>query len=84
MDTDVKYDNCHRMLYHPDFHPNQGTKWTDEEVEYLCKFSEHDGLELISLALGRTLTTVATKITKLRAKGEFDYYKHRNKYYWGE
>lgn len=77
----LHYDNCHRLEYHPEFHPRQGEKWTHEELEYLCKFIEHDGPASMAMALGRTQTTVASRVTVLKKRGLYNYYKDREKYY---
>jgi hypothetical protein len=79
---DVEYDSCGRMKYHPFFHDKQGTKWTEEDIEYLCKYADIDNLETLGMALGRTKATVAEKLHKIRKAGKYDYYRTLNKY-WG-
>ncbi|MDR9794057.1 DNA-entry nuclease [Aeribacillus pallidus] len=77
----VEYDNFGRMKYHPSFHENRGKPFTESDLEYICKFYEFDGPELISLALGRTEKTIMTKVYELRKQGLYDYYKNLNKYW---
>ena len=76
---EVQYDSCGRMKYHPEFHENNGTLWSEEDLEYLCKFEDKDDLEVLSLALGRTYATVAQKLSLLKKKGEYEYYRKLNK-----
>ncbi|MCP8970542.1 DNA-entry nuclease [Ectobacillus ponti] len=71
----VQYDGCGRMMYHPDFHPNQGKPWSKEELAYACKFHEYDGFRCVAMALGRTETTVRTKVYKLQKEGMYDTYR---------
>lgn len=76
----IEYDECGRMQYHPSFHTNHGKSMTEEELEYLCKFHSVDGLESIALALGRTQMTLASKLTRLRKIGKYEYYRSLNNY----
>lgn len=78
---DVVYDSCGRMKYHPFFHDRQGTKWSQEDLEYLCRFSEVDSLKNMAMALGRTETSVAEKICRLRENGKFEQYRNLNLYW---
>lgn len=73
--VDVQYDRNGRMLYHPEFHPNQGKHFTVEELIYLCKFYDYDGPKYMSLALGRTEHTICEKVYQLKKSGKFEYYK---------
>lgn len=75
------YDNRGRMNYHPEFHENHGKPFSQEELEYLCKYWESDDKDLIALALGRTEKTLHKKVRQLRQLGLYDYYKNRNKYW---
>jgi polyhydroxyalkanoate synthesis regulator phasin len=65
----VEYDNSGRMKYNPDLHFSQGKPWTDEDIDYLINWYSKIGLEEMSLALGKTEATVATKVAKLRKRG---------------
>ncbi|MGF9907304.1 DNA-entry nuclease [Brevibacillus porteri] len=71
----VEYDVRGRMLYHPEFHPNQGKRFSDEETAYLCKFYETDSLKSLSLALGRIEKSLEYRIAYLKKTGLFDYYR---------
>lgn len=77
----LEYDVGGRLQYNPDYHPNHGKPMTEEDLEYMCKYYEIDGRKSISLALGRTEKTIASKVTKLRATGKYDYYKNLNKHW---
>ena len=78
---DIKINNYGRMVYHPDFHFNHGKKFTEAELEYLCKFWESDGRRVMSYALGKTEVTLQQKVNVLRKQGKFEYYKNLNKYW---
>ena len=80
-DKPVEYDEFGHMLYHPDYHTKHGTHWSEEDLEYLCKYGDFDRLQDISLALERTFRTVAEMKKKLRAKGLYNYYKTLNKHW---
>lgn len=71
----VEYDSRGRMNYHPDFHPNQGKRFSTEETAYLCKFYDVDPIKTLSLALGRTEKSLEYRIVYLRKKSLIDYYK---------
>jgi hypothetical protein len=77
----VEYDSCGRMMYHPEFHPNHGTPFTLEELEYICKFYDYDDPALMAMALGRTEASVRSRAYKLKLSGKFDYYKNLNRYW---
>lgn len=74
---EIEYDDRGRMKYHPDFHPNQGKRFTDEETAYLCRFYETDTLKSLSLALGRLERSLEYKIVNLRKRALIDYYKYK-------
>ncbi|WP_052343846.1 hypothetical protein [Bacillus massiliigorillae] len=77
----IEYDSCGRIKYHPELHFKQKSPWTEEDLEYLCKFNEFDHLETVALALGRTKATVCTKLYELRKKDLIKHYKNLNKYW---
>ncbi len=85
----IEYTSDGTMKFNPEFHHNHGKRFTEEELEYLCKFYQADGAKVISLALGRTEKVVATKVSSLRKKKRadgsqttmFEYYKNLNKYW---
>lgn len=70
-----KFSNNHIMLYDERIHHNQGKRWTNEELEYICTFAEYDGLRSLSFAIGRTEKTIASKLSDLRKAGLLDYYR---------
>jgi hypothetical protein len=69
------------MKYHPAFHENQGTKWSEEDIEYLCKFERVDDLETLGMALGRTKATIAEKLYQLKKQGKYEHYRNLNKFW---
>lgn len=76
----IKTDRYGRMMYHPDFHPNHKKPFTEEEMEYICKFYDIDGPRAISFALGRTEKTIMTKINTLKKSGLYEKYRNSNYY----
>ncbi|WP_176542109.1 DNA-entry nuclease [Bacillus wiedmannii] len=77
----IEYDNSGRMMYNENFHTNHGKPFTEEELEYLCKYYEVDDSQTISLALGRTENTIRFKISVLKKQGKYEYYKNLNKHW---
>jgi|SRR5690606_2431413 len=76
-----EYNAVGYMKYNPSFHPNHRKPFTDEELEYLCKFAERDTIKQIAFALGKTEATIAAKLATLRQNGLYEYYRKRRKYY---
>lgn len=72
----ITYDKAGRMVYHPDFHPNHGKRFTIEEEIYIAKFHGIDDLRTLSMALGRTEYTISNKVTRLREDGLYDIYRN--------
>ena len=71
-----KYSNTNkRMLYDSDFHENHNRPWSQEDLIYLCKMYGAMDKHSLSLALGRTHSTLLTMAYKLRKDGLFDHYK---------
>lgn len=86
----VAYDNQGRMKYNPFYHPNHGQNFSEEDLEYMCKFYEMDGRLGISLALGKTEGVISTKCNSLKKQmiivngkemSKYDYYKNLNKHW---
>lgn len=65
----IEYDACGRMKYNPDLHKNNGTTWSEDDLNYLINWYEKIGIEEMSLALERTEATIAAQVQKLRKKG---------------
>lgn len=76
-----EFDQVGRMKFHPDFHPNTGKRFSEEEYEYLCKFACFDGLRSVAFALGRTEVSIQNQLQILMKQGKFGYYKRLDKYY---
>ena len=72
----IEYDRLGRMKYNSFFHDKQGTRFTESEIIYICKFWEKDKTKNLSLALGRTETSLAKKIQMLKQKSQYEYYKN--------
>jgi hypothetical protein len=81
IDEGLRFDSEGRMLYHQEYHPNFGKRYTEEELEFLCKFWHCDDIRSISFALGKPETSVATKVSDLKKAGKFEYYKQLNKHW---
>lgn len=81
VDEEITYARNGRMDYHPEFHPNHGKPFSESDLEYLCKYYEADGGQLMAMALGRTVKTILSKVTDLRRKGLFEHYKNLNKHW---
>lgn len=73
---EIEYDRLGRMRYHPFFHDKQGTRFTESEMIYICKFWDKDKTKNLSLALGRTETSLAKKIQVLKKDWRYEYYKN--------
>jgi hypothetical protein len=81
MEETIQLDKQGRMLYHPDFHFNHGKMFTEEDLEYLCKYWEVDHQRTLAYALGRPEKNLASTIWSLRKSGKYDYYKNLNKHW---
>lgn len=80
-EDEFQYDQFGRILYNPKYHSKHKTFFTEEDIEYLCKYCEIDGLKYMSHALDRPEATLSSKIYLLRKTGEFEYYKNLNKHW---
>lgn len=78
---EIQYDSQGRMCYHPEFHHNHYKKFTESDLEYLCKYWDYDDRRTLSYALGRPEKNLANTVSRLRKSGKFDYYKNLNKYW---
>ncbi|MEK3771111.1 DNA-entry nuclease [Paenibacillus sp. FSL R5-0887] len=72
----ITYDGSGRMEFHPDFHPNHGKPFTQEDLEYLCTFYGVDDARALSFALGKTEHVCRVKFAKLKAQGLVDHYRN--------
>lgn len=73
----LKYNYMGEMLFNPLYHAPKGRPWSTEDLTYLCKYHDIDGLKKISLALDRTPRTCGSQLGNLRASGRYDYYRNR-------
>jgi hypothetical protein len=80
---DVEYDQFGRMKRHPLYHHNSysRTPFTEEELEYICKYWHVDNYDDLGLALGRTGVSLAQKVSVLKKQGKFNYYKNLNRHW---
>lgn len=58
-----------------------GKPFTEEDLEYLCRFWDYDGQVLVAYALDRPPDNLCKKVYKLKKSGKFDYYKNLNKHW---
>ncbi len=65
----------HRMRYNPEFCENHGKPFTKEDFIYMCSMWNVMKKADIAMALGRTHSTVLSKVYYLRKVGLFDHYK---------
>lgn len=73
-----QYDKHGRLKYNPEYHDNHGSIWSEEDLVYL--YSMHDVMprKSLSMALGRTETTVSTKLYLLKNKQKKKYRYYRD------
>ncbi|MER1275514.1 DNA-entry nuclease [Bacillus velezensis] len=76
-----EYDVCGRMKYHPDFHFNHGKKFSESDLEYLCKYYDSDHAQSIAFALGKTEHVIKQKVSDLRKSGRYEHFKNMNKHW---
>jgi hypothetical protein len=79
-ETGIEINKHGRMLYHPEFHFNHRKPFTEEELEYLCKFYEVDHTRSPGFALGKTEHTLRAKVNYLKKIGRYEYYKKLNRH----
>lgn len=69
-----------------DFHFEEETKkkrrtFTEEELEYICRFYEFDGPTLLAAALEVPMKSIVQKVYSLRKSGKYNKYKNQRKYW---
>jgi hypothetical protein len=69
------------LLYHPELHPNYGEPFSEEDLEYLCKYWEVSSPREMSYALERPEHNLCSKVAYLKKTNRFDFYKNLNKYW---
>ena len=57
-------------------YPKNKTRWTLEELVYLCKYYEHDGIESIAFGLERGPTACSSAMYHAKKKGRYEFYKN--------
>lgn len=81
IDDGIAFDAQGRMKYNPLYHENHGKAFTQEELEYMCKYYDIDGPRSIGFALGKTEHTIMAKVYDLRKSGLFEHYKNLGRYW---
>jgi hypothetical protein len=71
----VEYDSHGRTMFNPSYHTNHRKPFTLDDLIYISKFIDYDGLKSLSLALGKTEKTIASKLSTMRKTGEYYRYK---------
>jgi len=71
-EANVEYDTHGRMRYHPDYHPNHNKVWLNSDEKYLINNYVRLGPEYCSLALGRTVGVIMTRVYELRKTGSME------------
>ncbi|WP_378937081.1 DNA-entry nuclease [Metabacillus herbersteinensis] len=77
----IEYEENGLMKYHHLFHPNQGLRYSDSDLEYLCKYYEVDGIESMAMGLGRSPKSIVQKVYVLKKQKIFEMYKNRNSHW---
>lgn len=73
-DFNIKYDHAGRLEFNAAFHTDQDKPFTNEELAYLCKFYEMDGVKSMSMALGRTEQKISNQILNLKKRNLVNFY----------
>jgi hypothetical protein len=73
-----EYDSCGRMRYNPEFHDKQFTPWLMIDERYLIENYAATGRSRMSFALGRTESTVAERVYRLRKMGKMPPFKKKH------
>lgn len=72
-----RYDKCGRMKYNPEYHGNNGDRWSEEDLMYLCSMHGVISWKDLAMALERTETAAATKLYGLKRYKKELYDKYR-------
>lgn len=51
------------------------------DLEYICKFYEHDGPKSIAALYDKPLNQIVNLVTKLKKQGKYEHYKNLNMYW---
>ncbi|MEK4781115.1 DNA-entry nuclease [Bacillus sp. FSL L8-0199] len=73
--TEIQYDSCGRMKYHPDYHFNHKKPYTVKELAYICATYQRGARKSVAMAVGRTESTISDLICKMKKDGTFDHYR---------
>jgi hypothetical protein len=76
IDKTIQYDSLGRIKYHPKYHTKHRKPFTKDDLIYICKYWEFDNVKDLSFALGKTEMTLASKISELKKKGQYELYKN--------
>lgn len=81
MDQGIEYDSFGRMKYNPEFHPNNKKQMYESDYEYLCRFYEVDDIKTLSMAMGRSETSLYQRVSYLKKIGLYEHYKNLRKHW---
>ena len=76
-----EYDVRGDLKYNPRYHFAQKKPWDEKDLEYLCKFHQHDGYSTVGMALGRTARCCKDKVSYLKKMGLYKRYRTQDKYW---
>jgi hypothetical protein len=77
----IEFDSSGRMKYNPLYHFNHGKPFSEDDLEYLCKYHDIDGPRKVGLAIGRTECTCISRLDYLKKRGKYEHYRKLDKYY---
>lgn len=72
-------ESNHRMRYNSEFHENYGKHYTKDDLIYMCSMWDSMKKADIAMALGKTHSSVLSKVYYLRKVGLFEHYKNLGK-----
>ncbi|WP_235355890.1 hypothetical protein [Aneurinibacillus migulanus] len=79
--SEVQYDRWKRLKYHPDLHPRQRERYSDNENVYICKHYVRGSVKTLALDVGRTEHSVRQHVNHLRKLGKFEHYRLQDEVY---
>lgn len=78
----ISFDKIGRMRYHSEFHPQHGEPFSVSDLIYLCKFHKIDSARSLSFALGKTESTVMSRLSSMKKSGDYDIYRNMDDTRW--
>lgn len=71
---EFEYDRFGKIKYNKHYHFNHRKPFSEDDLMYLCKFWETVSAKELSLALGRTEKTLASKVWIFKKDGRYAEY----------